>query len=116
MTNEKMSEIQADAFTAAVSVVKAQIAKGAPNKGMSKARHVAVVADVVVEMLGTHFPVADVKDGPVDAEDVWNRKVLRAALSGSLLNASQLRQELEKTTPPTLVKETALNNEYSVCE
>lgn len=101
-----MIEIQEAVKMATVDVVKAQIAKGAPNKGMSKARHIATVADVVVEVLASF-------DAPAgEDQEKWQRQVLRAALSGNLLNASQLRQDLEKAG--VLVKETALVNEYAV--
>lgn len=103
MDNVKLLEIQAAAQQAAVDVVKAQIAKGAPTKGMTKARHVAVVADVVHEILASFADPAD---------DKSVRTVLRAALSGSLLNASQLRQDLEKLG--VLVKEGPLTAEYGV--
>ena len=97
-------EIQAAAAAAAIDAVKAQIAKGQPNKGMSKARHVATVAQVIDEMLRSF-------DDTDDDGDLFQRRVLQAALSGSLLNASQFRQELEKDG--VLVKETALSNEYN---
>ena len=99
MTNEKMLEIQSAAQAAAVDAVKAQIAKGLPNRGMNKQRHGAVVAYVANEMLES-FTGEDPKT------------ILRATFSGSLLNASQLRQDLEKSG--VLVKETAIDTEYGV--
>jgi hypothetical protein len=104
MNQTKMLEVVAAAQAAAVDVVKQQVADGKPTQGMPKPRHVAVVADVVLEMLGS-FPAPAGED-----EGRWQRLVLRAALSGSLLNASQLRQELEKGG--VLVKETPLSSQY----
>ncbi len=102
----QMIETQSLAQAAATDAVKAQVQAGKPNRGMPKTRHVATVADVIYEIL-----VADgfIADG-ADSKDV--RQTLRAALSGSLLNASQFRQELEKSG--VLVKETALDTEYGV--
>lgn len=107
MTNEKALEIQAAAGQAAKDMVKAQIAAGKPNKGLSKARHAAIVADVTQEVYASFLGEGD----PADAEKDM-RLILRAAYSGSLLNASQLRQELEKAG--ILVKEQALSSEYGV--
>ena len=87
MDNAKVLEIREAAQQAAVDAVKAQIAKGAPGKGLDKARHVAVVAYVVNEISSAYCTTGD---------DDETKAVLRAAFSGSLLNASQLRQELEK--------------------
>jgi len=88
---------------AAKDVVKAQIAKGAPAKGLSKARHAAIVADVTAEMLASFADQGDAKS---------MRLVMRAAYSGSLLNASQLRQQLEKAD--ILDEEGKLSAEYGV--
>lgn len=107
MTNEKALEIQAAAGQAAKDMVKAQIAAGKPNKGLSKARHAAIVADVSEEMASSFAG----STGEADASKEL-RLILRAAYSGSLLNASQLRQELEKAG--ILVKEQALSSEYGV--
>lgn len=101
-----MLEIQEAASQAAKDVVKTQIAKGAPSKGISKARHAAIVADVTQEMLAS-FPAPD--DCPPDK---WARLVMRAAYSGSLLNASQLRQQLEKAG--ILQAEGAIASEYGI--
>jgi hypothetical protein len=106
MNQNQAKEIAAAAQLASRDIVRKQIAKGAPSSGVSKARHVAIVADVAAEMLGS-FDCP----GGVD-ETTWTRLVLRAALAGDLLNASQLRQALEKEG--VLHKEQTLSNEYSV--
>lgn len=103
MTSEIALEIQTAAKEAAMDVVKAQIAAGKPKKGMSKARHGAVVADVTAEMLASFADLNDEKS---------MREVMRAAYSGSLLNCSQLRLELEKAG--ILEKDTAVSSEYGV--
>ena len=108
MDQAKINEIREAAHKAAVDVVKAQIAKGAPSKGMDKKRHVATVADVVAEMVGS-FPKPEAED---DAR--WLRLLMRAALSGHLLNASQFRQALEHKDCAVLTKETAIDDEYGV--
>lgn len=108
MTNDMAISIQRSAMQAAKDVVLTQIAKGAPNKGMNKARHGAVVADVVQELLESF-------DAPENCPpDKWARLVMRAAFSGSLLNASQLRQDLEKSEPPVLMKEGAISSDYGI--
>lgn len=109
MDAAKVLEIQNAAKVAAVDVVKAQIAKGLPNKGITKARHAAIVADVATEMIES-FMTANASDGVAFNKDM--REVLRAAFSGDLLNASQLRQNLEKAG--VLVKEVGLSSEYGV--
>lgn len=100
-----MTEIQESTSLAVKDVVKGQIAKGAPNKGLSKTRHAAIVADVVAEILASY---------PQQGEDGarWQRLVMRAAFSGSLLNASQLRQQLEKAG--ILAPEGTMSSEYGV--
>ncbi len=106
MKQDQAKEIAAAAQLASRDIVRKQIAKGAPTAGVSKARHVAIVADVAAEMLGSF-------DCPEGVEPMtWTRLVLRAALAGDLLNASQLRQALEKEK--VLTKEQTLSNEYSV--
>ena len=87
--------------------VQKQIAKGSPNRGMPKARHVAITADVIHQILAEF--------GPPTGEDAakWQRMALRAALGGSLLNCSQFRQDMEKAG--MLEKEAKmLNSEYGV--
>ena len=108
MNEAKMKEVATQAAQATVDVVKAQMAKGASDQGVSKARHVAIVADVMTEMLESH-PAPDGEDATR-----WMRLVLRAALSGDLLNASQLRQRLEKDG--VLKKERTISSEYGVDE
>ena len=103
MDQTKLIEIQNAVKQTTEDVVKAQIAKGAPDRGLNKQRHMAIVADVSHEMLASY---ADVND------DRSVREVLRATYSGSLLNASQLRQELEKAG--VLKRETALSGVYGV--
>ena len=103
MDQAKVIEIQEAAMQAAKDVVRAQIAKGAPDKGMSKARHAAVVADVTQEMLASFAEPGDSKS---------MRLIMRAAFSGSLLNASQLRQQLEKAG--VLKPEGAISSEYGI--
>lgn len=106
MNQNQAKEIAAASQVASRDIVKAQIGKGAPSAGMSKTRHVAVVADVAAEMLAS-FPAPAGED-----EQRWHRLVLRAALSGDLLNASQFRQALEKEG--VLAKEQVLASEYGV--
>ena len=105
MNQELMTEIQEATGLAVKDVVRAQIAKGAPNKGLSKARHAAIVADVVAEILASY---------PQQGEDGarWQRLVMRAVFSGSILNASQLRQQLEKAG--ILALEGTMSSEYGV--
>ena len=106
MNQNQAKEIAAAAQLASRDVVKSQVAKGAPASGVSKARHVAIVADVAAEMLSSYPAPSDCPP------DRWTRLVLRAALSGDLLNASQLRQALEKEG--VLSKELTLTSEYGV--
>ena len=106
MKTETQKEIVTATANAIVDVVRGQVAKGLPKQGVSKARHGAVVADVVVELLES-FPAPAGED-----ETRWQRLVLRAAFSGSILNASQLRQELEKAG--VLEKDVPISSEYSV--
>ena len=105
MNQALMTEIQEATSQAVKDVVRAQIAKGAPNKGLSKTRHAAIVADVVAEILGS-YPTQG------DDEARWQRLVMRAVFSGSLLNASQLRQQLEKAG--ILAPEGTMSSEYGV--
>ena len=102
-----MVEIQTAAFKSAQDVVKAQIASGKKDHGMPGIRHIAVVSDVIVEILESYGKNEDTN---------WNREVLRAALSGSMLNASALRQDLEgKHKNEVILRvETALENEYGI--
>jgi len=106
MNQEMMLAVQQAAQLAAVDVIKAQIVKGAKKQGIDKKRHVAVVADVVNEMVES-YPVPDGQDA-----SEWLRRLMRAALSGSLLNASQLRQQMEKAG--VLDKEMSVDDEYGV--
>lgn len=109
MMNEvMMKEVASAAQQAVRDIVKRQVAKGAPNQGVSKERHVAIVADLVEEMV-VSFP--NRSGGSLD-DSKWMRLVLRAALSGDVLNASQLRQNLEKEG--VLSKESPLANQYRV--
>jgi hypothetical protein len=102
-----MLEILALAQLSAVDAVKKQIAAGTPKRGMPKARHVAVVAYVIQEVLASYVYTATAE---ADLE-MEQKEVLRAALSGSLLNASQLRQELEKAG--VLEVETPVSSQYA---
>lgn len=94
MQDSKMLEIQDAAVQSAKDAVKAQVAKGLPDTGISKARHLAIVAYVTVEMLASFDPETE-DEKKLSLED-WQKQVLRAAYSGSLLNCSQLRQDMEK--------------------
>jgi hypothetical protein len=105
MDTAKVTEIQEAVVQAVKDVVRGQIAKGAPDKGLSKTRHAAIVADVVAEMLASYAEPGDSRQA---------RVVMRVAFSGSLLNASQLRQQLEKAG--VLKAEGALSAEYGVDE
>jgi hypothetical protein len=107
MDKAKLLEIMTSAQQAAADAVKKQIAAGAPNRGMPKARQVAVVAYVIQEVLASHVYSATAE---ADLE-VEQKEVLRAALSGSLLNASQFRQELEKAG--VLEVETPVSSQYA---
>ena len=107
MNQQLMTEIQEATSIAAKDVVRAQIAKGAPNKGLSKTRHAAIVADVVAEILAS-YPTR----GEDNDEARWQRLVMRVVFSGSLLNASQLRQQLEKAG--ILAPEGTMSSEYGV--
>ena len=104
-------EIQTAAFKSAQDIVKGQIAKGSPNHGMPKDRHLAVVADVAIEMLESYG-----KTGDTDEDTKYNREVLRAAFSGSLLNDSALRQDLEGKGDREVIfiKATPLTGQYGV--
>jgi hypothetical protein len=105
-------QIAADSFKSAQDVVKAQIAAGKPNHGLPGIRHIAVLADVTVEVLQSHVPELDIS-GEVETKI---REVLRAAFSGSMLNASALRQRLEgskgKDEAILVVDTDALENQY----
>ena len=107
MDKAKVLEIMTSAQSAAVDAVKKQIAAGASCKGMPKARQVAVVAYVIQEVLASYVYVATEEA----ALEVEQKEVLRAALSGSLLNASQFRQELEKAG--VLEVETPVSSQYA---
>lgn len=108
MDSAKMLEIRNAAFQAAVDAVKKQVAAGSPKKGLDKARHVAVMAYVVDEMLGSFG--FDEKGTQLESNEL--KAVFRAAFSGSLLNASQLRQEMEKAG--VLEKTEAIASQYDV--
>jgi epoxyqueuosine reductase QueG len=103
LDNAKVLEVREATMEAVKDAVKAQIAKGSPTEGMPKARHIVVVAYALDEVLGAYCGSGD--------EDE-RRAVLKAALSGSLLNASQLRQELEKAGVLTATK--GLTSQYDV--
>ena len=107
MDKAKLLEIQTNAQQAAADAVKKQIAAGASNKGMPKARQVAVVAYVVQELLASVGALAS----DSDEDNAKVKEILRAALSGSLLNASQFRQELEKAG--VLEVETPVSSQYA---
>ena len=106
MNEAQMKEIAAQAAQAAIDVVKSQVGKGLPAQGISKARHIAIVADVAEEILES-YPAPAGSD-----ESKWRRLVLRAAFAGSLLNASQLRQELERAG--ILSKQATISSVYGV--
>ncbi len=97
MTNERFAEITELTKLATLDTVKAQLAAGKPKSGMPKVRHIAIVSKVLVEILDS-----------CDAED--KEQVIRACLSGNLLNCSQLRQDLERAG--LLVKEQAAALDY----
>ena len=106
MNQQLMTEIQEATSQAVKDVVKGQLARGATNKGLSKTRHGAIVADVVAEIL-TSYPTPQGED-----DTRWQRLVMRAVFSGSILNASQLRQQLEKAG--ILAPEGTMSSEYGV--
>ena len=108
---EKLStEIQTNAFKFIQDDVKAQIARGLPDKGMPQKRHIAVVAAVSVEMLNSY---PNPEDSEMDS-DQWDRWVLRQVFLGAILNASALRQDLEGKgkKEAILQKEVAVENQY----
>jgi len=108
MNEVQMQVIAARAATVAKQVVQKQVGNGSSKQGMTKARHVAVVADTLIAVLIENAAA------PEGIEQVkWDRMVLRAALGGSLLNSSQLRQDMEKAG--VLEKETkTLGGEYGI--
>ena len=91
MTNKQIAEIQALGKTAIVDAIKVQIAAGAERKGMTAVRQADVLARTIPEILSS-FDAPEGEDA-----DKWQRNVLRVFLgSNGVLNASQLRQWLEK--------------------
>jgi hypothetical protein len=110
MDKAKSLAIQMRVQVLAANYVQKQIGAGMPDKGMPKARHVATVAHVVQAILAEHQYEAteEVALGKEQGE------VLRAALSGSLLNASQFRQKLEDDL--VLEKQESLSSQYVVEE
>lgn len=97
MTNKKTIEIREAASLASRDIVKQQVASGKPKSGMPKVRHIAIVAKTLIEMLDSYAE-----------ED--REEVLRAALAGSLLNCSQLRQDMERAG--ILTKDAVIDNQY----
>lgn len=98
-------EIQAAAKQFVLDEAKAQIAAGKPASGMSKGRHAAFVAKTLAEMIESF--ALGLSESPSAAQ------VMQVVLLGtSLLNQSQLRQDLEKAG---VFKVGALNtDEYGV--
>jgi hypothetical protein len=91
MNNKQIAEITELGKQAVVDAVKAQIAAGAESKGMTGARQADVLARTIPEMLDS-FPAPEGED-----DSKWQRNVLRVFFNGTgVLNASQLRQTLEK--------------------
>lgn len=113
MDDKKIAEYRKTAQQAWYDGVKAQIAKNAKlNKGYDNKRHAALLAYVIVEVLGSEGLL-----DPSDGSDEKAKEVLRAALSGAEFpagNASQARQKLESKDVALLVKSEALEDEYSV--
>lgn len=103
MDTAKVNELREQAMQAAKDAVKAQVAKGAPAKGMNNERHAAVLAYVIAEALSG---LAD----PSNPDET--KPVLRAILTPALLNPSQLRQSLERAG--VLQAEGKLATEYAV--
>ncbi len=91
MTNKQIAEIKTLGASAIVDAVKSQIAAGAERKGMTGARQADVLARTVPEMLES-FPAPEGEDA-----SKWQRNLLRVFFNETgVLNASQLRQTLEK--------------------
>lgn len=110
---EKLSlEIQVAAFKTVQDSVKAQIANGLPNSGMPMKRHLALVAEVSVEVMAS-YPMPDDYEGD---ETKWQRWCLQQAFAGSMLNASALRQDLEGKGKREVIlqKEVSVDNQYGV--
>lgn len=91
MNEVQMQVIAARAAVVAKEIVRKQVEKGGANHGMKKARHIATVADTLAAVLIENAAAPEGVD-----QLKWDRMVLRAALGGSLLNDSQLRQDMEK--------------------
>jgi ribosomal protein S6E (S10) len=110
--NKISLEIQVNAFKFIQDSVKEQIAAGLPDRGMPMKRHLALVAQVTVEMLAS-YPKPEKYDKD---ETTWQRWVLQQVYAGSMLNASALRQDLEGKGKREVIlqKETALANDYGV--
>ena len=108
MNEVQMQVIAARAAAIAKEIVLKQIGNGSSKQGMTKARHIAVVADTLVAALIENAAA------PAGVDQLkWDRMVLRAALGGSLLNSSQLRQDMEKAG--VLEKEVKmLGGEYGI--
>lgn len=108
MNEAQMQVIAARAAVVAKQIVQKQIDNGSSKQGMTKARHIAVVADTLVAVL------IENEAAPEGVDRLkWDRMVLRAALGGSLLNSSQLRQDMEKAG--VLEKEVKmLGGEYGI--
>lgn len=89
ITDKVALEIQAAAKLFVLDEAKAQVAAGKPASGMSKGRHAAFVAKTLAEMVDS-FALGQ-EDSPSATQ------VMQVVLLGtSLLNQSQLRQDLEK--------------------
>jgi predicted house-cleaning NTP pyrophosphatase (Maf/HAM1 superfamily) len=101
MTENEAKSVLEAAQQHAKDVLVQQIANGKPDKGITKARHAAILAAVAVEMVESFGKPED---------SAHNRAVLRAAYAGSLLNPSQFRQEMEKAG--VLKKASALDTDY----
>lgn len=89
ITDKVALEIQAAAKQFVLDEAKAQVAAGKPASGISKARHAAFVAKTLAEMIESF--ALGLPESPSAVQ------VMQVTLLGtSLLNASQLRQDLEK--------------------
>lgn len=88
MDNSEVNKLQEQVMAAVKDAVKLQIAKSpAMERGMDSARHAAVLAYAIAEVLSG---LSDPSDPEV------SKPALRAILTPAILNASQLRQRLEK--------------------
>lgn len=91
MTNKQIAEIAELSKQSVLDVVKAQVTAG-DKKGVTGARQQEIIVKALDEILDSTPMPRDYGD-----EGKWRRNVMRAFFGATAtLNASQLRQNLEK--------------------